>query len=113
MSLLANNFALIATDILAFLAGAALVYLRIECPACGWTRRDGKAGPFRYHGFVSVEPTKRRFWATNVRGTEAVPHCSRTSALEDAIRRLVDIIEEKPSTACEPHKPEIAGRKQE
>jgi hypothetical protein len=101
MSLLANHFALIATGILAFCAGAALVYLRIECPACGGTWRDGKTGPFRYHGVVSVEPTKRRFWATNVVGTEAVLHCSRTSALEDAIRRLVNAIEERPSTACE------------
>jgi hypothetical protein len=96
MSMLASNFALINVGILAFAAGAALVYLRFECPGCGWTRREGKPGPFKYRAEVSVEPTKQGFWATQVQGTDRVLHCTRTSALEDAIRRLVDATKDKP-----------------
>jgi hypothetical protein len=99
MSLLASNFALINVGILAFVAGGALVYLRTECPACGWTRREGRPGPFQYREEVSVEPTKQRFWAARVGGGDAVLHCTRTSALEDVIRRLVDAMKDKPTAA--------------
>jgi hypothetical protein len=95
MALLASNLTLIAVGILAFVAGGVLVYLRIQCPACGWTRREGDPGPFQYREEVSVEPTKQRFWAARVGGSDAVLHCTRTSALEDIIRRLVDATRDK------------------
>lgn len=108
MSLLASNVALVNVGILAFVAGAALVYLRAECPACGWTRREGKPGPFHYREEVSVEPTKQRFWAAQVGGGDPVLHCTRTSALEDVIRRLVDAMKDKPTTAGAPKKSETS-----
>lgn len=99
MLLLASNFALVNVGILAFAAGAACVYWRTQCPACGWTRRECKPGSFQYREEVSVAPTQQRFWAARVGGGDAVLHCSRTSALEDVIRRLVDAMKDKPNVA--------------
>jgi hypothetical protein len=104
MLLVTSNFALINVGILAFVAGAALGYLRFACPVCGWTRREGKPGPFKYRAEVSVERTSQGFWATQVNGSDRVLHCTRTAALEDAIRRFVDARQDKPYIVGEPKK---------
>jgi len=99
MLLLASNFALVGVAISALIAGAAIIYFRFACPACGWTRREGKPGPFRYREEVSVECTKHGYWAVRLHGFDTPLHWTRTSALEDVIRRLVDAARDKPSAA--------------
>ncbi len=108
MLLMTSNFALINVGILAFVAGAVLVYLRFACQGCGWTWREGKPGPFKYRAEVSVEPTSQGFWATQVHGSDRVLHCTRTAALEDAIRRLVDATKDKPYVVGAPKKSQTA-----
>ena len=92
MPMLTSIFVLITVALLAFVAGAALVYLRIQCPGCGWTRREGPPRPFQYHEVVSVVQTKERFWAVRILGGEPILLWSRMSALEYAIRGLVDAL---------------------
>ena len=92
MVMLTNDFLLIAVALLAFVAGAALRHRRFRCPACGWGRREGVPGAFKYHEVVLVSPTQQGFWAVRVLGREPILLCSRTSALEYAIQSLVDAV---------------------